>query len=55
MIPYGGELAGHTDFLIIRSSYSVGEAVMMAHTQGSELAHEVLIPRTKVVVLIIMQ
>ena len=55
MIPNGSELAGHAHLIIIRISRGVSEAIVIAHAQGSELAHEVLIPRTEVVVLIIMQ
>ena len=54
-IPCGSELAGQTHLLVIWVGRGVGEAVMIAHAQGSELPHEVLVPRTEVVVLIIMQ
>jgi hypothetical protein len=54
MIPNGSELTGHAHLIIIRISRGVSEAVVIAHAQGSKLAHEVLIPRTEVVVLIIM-
>ena len=46
LIPNGSELAGHANLIIIRISWGVSEAVVITHTQGSELAHEVLIPRT---------
>jgi hypothetical protein len=55
VIPSGSELAGQTNLHIILVGSGVTETVMIAHTEGSELPHEVLVPPTEVVVLIIMQ
>ena len=46
LIPNGSELAGHANLIIIGIIRGVSEAVVIAHAQGSELAHEVLIPST---------
>ena len=55
IIHSGSELAGQTHFLIIGINSDVSEAVMIAHTQGLELFHEILVPRTQIFFLIFMQ
>ena len=45
-ISNGSELAGKMHLLILRVGRGVSEAVMIAHAQGPELSHEVLVSRT---------
>ena len=46
MIFNGSELAGKTHPLVVLVGRGVSEALMIAHAQGPELSHEVLVPRT---------
>ena len=46
MISNGSELAGKRHPLVVQVGRGVSEAVMIAHAQGPELSHEVLVPRT---------